>query len=339
MDNIIVKYKRVDERFVIHITDLVENGVDNIVFPKEIEMNKIIEYFIHFLNNEYMVSAFHDFTLPITFSRISSDVKSQFKNLTIGLKRKIFDFLDNHSKSIVSCLNKQIYYDTMDIVYKNWEVVKDYPKYKLNCFKSFICLYENDFPNYAEHIIINTKYIGLEAFNSKLSRLPQNLISLRINLRIKKLEQGILPQSIRSLYIDSGFIEPGSLPTSLYELDLGSSPCFNLSRLRRLYPKSRYPNLPDSIFPTSLKKLRIRNYEYEIIEPGSLPEGLESFEIYDGERNFHDMLGVGSIPSTVKHLKFSCYFPEDIAEGILPDGLETLVIDKKEVTFSEWDDD
>jgi hypothetical protein len=338
MDKIVVNYKHVDERFVIHITDLVKNGVDIIVFPKEIEMNKIIEYFIHFLNNEYMVTAFHDFTLPITFSRISSDVKSQFKNLTIELKRKIFDFLDNHSKSIVSCVNKQIYYDTMDIVYKNWEIVKDYPKYKLNCFKSFIC-YENDFSDYAEHMIITSKNRNVMIINPIHSRLPQNLISLRINVQLQILKQDILPQSIRSLYIQSGDIEPGSLPMSLYELGFGSAPCFKLSSLRNRYPKTLYPNLPDSIFPTSLKKLRIGELNYGVIQPGSIPEGLESFEIYNSERNFHDIIGVGSIPSTVKHLKFCCYFSEDIAEGILPDGLETLVIDKKEVTFSEWDDD
>ena len=320
MDNIVVGYEHVGERFVIHISNCPENVVDRIVFPQDTMMEQIIEFFIIHLKHEYKISAFHNSTLPITFSRISSHVESQFNSLTIQLKRNIFDFLDDDSKSTLSCVSRQLYYDTMHIVYKKWQVVKSYPKYKLDCFKSFVC-FENDFPDSAEHMIIIREYPNL-LFPIE-TVLPQNLISLRINTQLQILKVGILPPTLTHLYISSLHrIEPGSLPESLQYIDFYRPSTISLSVLYRLYPNSPY----EMFLPKSLKTLRIGCYDRGMIKPGSLPEGLERFEIYDAMyNNLYDMIDVGSIPSTVRHLLFKCVMPHEIRAGILPDGLETLV--------------
>ena len=78
--------------------------------------------------------------------------------------------------------------------------------------------------------------------------------------------------------------------------------------------------------PKSLKTLKLGRYTHGVIEPGSLPEGLETFELNGSWREIWEIFVIGSIPSTVRHFVFDSWYWSEWDRNILPANLETLLL-------------
>ncbi|GAM19339.1 hypothetical protein SAMD00019534_025140, partial [Acytostelium subglobosum LB1] len=126
--------------------------------------------------------------------------------------------------------------------------------------------------------------------------------------------QGILPSSLKSLYLGYYFDQPllpGMLPTSLTSLELGRN--FN-------------QELPPGVLPASLKVLIFERYCLfnRPLVPGSLPDSLTRLEI--GE-NFSHPIIAGTLPSSLTTLTLGMTKEDSLVQsGQLPDSINTLCL-------------
>ncbi|EFA85434.1 hypothetical protein PPL_02439 [Heterostelium album PN500] len=103
---------------------------------------------------------------------------------------------------------------------------------------------------------------------------------------------GSLPPSVTTLrfttcYLNSEYIKPGAIPSTITDLDFGGMRYFNLQ--------------PGSI-PSSVSKLSLGYFEHSL-EPGVIPIGVIYLDLSHAARDF----SAESIPNTVESLKYLNY--------------------------------
>ncbi|KYR02030.1 hypothetical protein DLAC_00826 [Tieghemostelium lacteum] len=158
-----------------------------------------------------------------------------------------------------------------------------------------------------------------------------NLHTLKLYCYNQLLQPGVLPESLKVLYLGENFereLQPGSLPQGLEKLVF--SDCWNFPispgtlpvELRELYFGENFnQELSIGVLPQNLEILELGGQFNHPLVQGCLPESLRQLDLSD---QFAQDIKVGDLPTQLESLSFGSAFDNHIEPGSIPRSIQIL---------------